>query len=334
MKKIIKNSIKIMLICILICSVFYPIATAASRASFLIQVFVKVLDADGNPVQSISIQRSDFDFSNNQWQFNAAMGVTDLDGLASVGNFKLYPNEVSVKQFMLRGIKTSETDEECEDSIKGLLSFSVTRDLNDRLTILGPNDVAGTVKLENCSVEYSITDVNTSDVADANITVKLNKKEIEEPVVDCNVSIENIQGVENAVQVVSNANSANASISASNMVQYLNANGITIKQITDVSGNLVDLTSTQLIGTDTVLTSDTNKNYTTIVYGDATGDGKVDAADISVVINDFLGEDTNTSQVANIAADVQQDGELNAADISLMINSFLGNLQGDILIKK
>lgn len=322
MKKIIKNSIKILLITIMLSSIFCPLATAATQESFVGQIYIYVKDEEGNFVYNVKVNM----LGINDQYINGQI-VTDQTYINNIGFLKIYPypyNATSVEGGFELFI---ETVPEGYELPTGRLKLYLVRDRNDNI-ILKQID-------ENNSLEYEHTIGSKADIYNIpiNITLKIKKAKIVAPELDCNVNIGNMSGITNAIQVVSNANSANASISVSDMVQYLKANGITISQITDASGNLVDLASTQVIGTDTVLTSDTDENYTTIVYGDATGDGKVDAADISVVINEFLGEDTNTSQVAKIAADVQQDGELNAADISLMINSFLGNLNGDILVK-
>ena len=122
-----------------------------------------------------------------------------------------------------------------------------------------------------------------------------------------------------------------ASIKVSDAVSYFTSKNITITNIQDAKDNQVELTSQSLIGTGYELTTNTGDIYTTIVYGDATGDGKIDAADVNVVVKDFLGDGKKPSRAIKIAEDVQNDGIINAADMSLMINSFLGNLQGDIL---
>jgi hypothetical protein len=90
------------------------------------------------------------------------------------------------------------------------------------------------------------------------------------------------------------------------------------------------MNSDSLIGTDYKIITK-NKEYTVIVYGDVTYDGLVDAADINVITNYFLGNNIMDSQARKDAGDVFKDDKLDAADIALMKNSFLGNLKADIL---
>lgn len=165
------------------------------------------------------------------------------------------------------------------------------------------------------------------------ISIGVQKKEDDNIELDCNINIQTVANIGNTIQIISNKSSANSSVEIYKIVQYLKAQDITIQQIQDVSGNIIELTDTKLIGTGTSLIADDETQYSAIVYGDATGDGKIDAADISVIVSYFLGNNTKISQANKIAADVQQDGELNSADISRMISSFLGNLDGDILKK-
>ncbi len=329
MKKIIKDSIKIMLIATLICSFFCPIVTVASQASFAIGTKVRIVDEVGNAISSMRV------YFNNEYDI---VQTTDSSGYVNFGySFKLYESGES-KQFTVKLRPSVDGGSNRGNWPDINLTFKAIRGANNALTLTGPNDeFAESTNLDYCIVDYSISSLHDEVLSDVNITIKLKKKVVDEPVIapniDCSVNIGNVSEINNAVQVVSNAESSNASISVADMIQHLKSKGITIQQITDVSGNSINLSSTQLLGTGAVLKASDNTNYTSIVYGDATGDGQVNAADISVVINNFLGTDTNISKAANIAADVQQDGELNAADISLMINSFLGNLDGDILKK-
>lgn len=155
---------------------------------------------------------------------------------------------------------------------------------------------------------------------------------------DCEVKLTNISQLPNVISIISNANSENTSITVSDSVKFFKDNGITVQSIQSSINNKEiysnesnkNLLSTDLVGTDWIYK--TNKgDYTSIVYGDATGDGQINAADISIIINHFLGTKTDISQASKVAGDIQQDEALNAADMALMINSFLGNLEGNIL---
>ena len=64
-----------------------------------------------------------------------------------------------------------------------------------------------------------------------------------------------------------------------------------------------------------------------ILYGDVNGDGKVDTADASLVLQKFLGNlDEFPGANGELAADVNGDGKVDTADASLILQKFLGNL--------
>ena len=71
--------------------------------------------------------------------------------------------------------------------------------------------------------------------------------------------------------------------------------------------------------------------YTVVVYDDMTGDGLVNASDISLIIKDFLGTSAVEVPEKRIAGNVFKDDNLDSLDISIMIKSFLRTLKGNIL---
>lgn len=161
---------------------------------------------------------------------------------------------------------------------------------------------------------------NASNQENSNISLNL----------DCKTKIRNINGFGQVLEVVSNKESSKTSISIADCVQYLQQQGKIVTSITDPNGGNVDLTSTDFIGTGYTITAG-SESIKAVVYGDMTGDGLINAADINIVINSFLGNITDLSNVITLAGDIQQNNSLDAGDISLMIHSFLGTLEGDIL---
>lgn len=139
-----------------------------------------------------------------------------------------------------------------------------------------------------------------------------------------------LPNIGNTVQFIADNESNSQSASISETVEYFNQNGITINSIKDINGQNVSLNGQELLGTGAKINTN-NGEYTAVVYGDTSGDGEINAADISIVIDDFLGNDSNLIEAQQAAGDVFQDDELNAGDISLMIDCFLGNLEGSIL---
>ncbi len=310
MKKIIKNIISIILIAIIINTILYPISIGASSQSFVCNVYVTAEDEEGNKISNVKLKEI------NQ-EDEIETGQTNKRWL----NLKIYPHDYTDNQRF--DISVLEVPEGYVLPT-GNLQFYLSRDTSDTI-------IFNQTQNDN-SLDFRYTIENISDIYDIrlNLVVILKKEPINVDL-DCNVDIQNVANIENTVQIVSNASSANPSIEANKMVQYLQSKGITIQQIKDISGNSIDLDDTKLIGTGTSLISDNGTTYSAIVYGDTTGDGRIDAADISVIINYFLGTNEDLAEISNIAGDIQKDGMLNAADISIMINSFLGNLQGDIL---
>ena len=143
------------------------------------------------------------------------------------------------------------------------------------------------------------------------------------------IIISNKIGIGKTLEIVSGNASKIKSESITDVVNYLLTQGVIVNSIVDNKENNVEIDSTVLIGTGYVLdTSD--GNYTVIVYGDGNGDGEVDAGDMKIIIEDFLGT-KKVSPLVKIAVDLYKDGDLDAADLKQVLDSFLGNLKGNIL---
>jgi len=63
-----------------------------------------------------------------------------------------------------------------------------------------------------------------------------------------------------------------------------------------------------------------------VIYGDVNGDGDVNAADASLVLQHFVGSITPFTGNVFLAADVNNDGDVNAADASLILQYFVGSI--------
>ena len=143
------------------------------------------------------------------------------------------------------------------------------------------------------------------------------------------ISISSKEGIGNTIEIISGNSNNIKSESVVDVVNYLLTQGIIVNSINDSKENDVELDSTVLIGTGYVLETN-NGNYSVIVYGDANGDGEVDAGDMKVIIDNFLGT-KQASLIEKIAVDLYKDGDLDAADLKQVLDSFLGNLTGSIL---
>ena len=73
----------------------------------------------------------------------------------------------------------------------------------------------------------------------------------------------------------------------------------------------------------TITGSDGEKTYTVIIYGDATGDGKITAVDY-VNIKNYIMKASNLSGEYLTAADVNRDGKITAVDYVQIKNSIMG----------
>lgn len=154
------------------------------------------------------------------------------------------------------------------------------------------------------------------------------------------IDIENVEEVGETIEFVAKPNNETTSSNGTSigaMMDYFEKLGIKIVKFESALGQITTNTDDgfdeKAIGTGCKLTDETGKIYTAIVYGDVSGDGQIDAEDISKAIDCFLGEDLAWSMEYEIAGDLQQDGEIDAADMAIMVNYFLGNLEGEILVK-
>lgn len=93
-----------------------------------------------------------------------------------------------------------------------------------------------------------------------------------------------------------------------------------VDEVKDKNGNA--LSDNALIGTGCIITKD-GKNYTVIMGGDTSGDGKINSTDFMQVRKQYLGFfSMNNGQT--LAADVNHDGKINSTDFIQIRKHFLG----------
>lgn len=152
----------------------------------------------------------------------------------------------------------------------------------------------------------------------------------EDTKLDCKVYISYSTIGGDIFKIISNKNSSNTSISIKDAVKFFEERNLNVKEVRNYNKTLVDINSTSLIGTNYKIITD-NIEYTVVVYGDTTGDGLVNAADINIITNVFLGKNRLDDWSRREAGDLFKDDKLDAADIAIMKKSFLGTLENDIL---
>ena len=316
--KLIITSILLFSILIFIVSTAYNQIDAAIENTNVPEIHIVFQNLDGQKIESdsIKIEHNNKIINNQNTEMvdnSNTYTTTNGEIVLQASNSSSYNGQIRV----LEGIKLK----------KGIIEFKYQFETNNNQP---QNVVLSGIKnidSENINVYY----IGGSNPAYFYIKVDTTIDEPETEVIDGNtVRVDNLSEIGDAIEIIASKEAESKSISSTKAVQYLQNNGITVSQIKNIDGKTIDLSGEDLLGTGTTITTN-NGEYKVVVYGDTTGDGTIDAADISDVINQFLGNGTQLSNISEVAGDVFKDDDLNAGDISLMINSFLGNLQGDIL---
>ena len=104
----------------------------------------------------------------------------------------------------------------------------------------------------------------------------------------------------------------------------------TIKTITDKNNIILENTNGK-VSTGDKIQINTNEQFTTILYGDSTGDGEIcTEKDVEIIKNDYLNRQKSEREY-KIAADLCTDGKLNVKDIQKMLLKQKGKLTDGIV---
>lgn len=99
-------------------------------------------------------------------------------------------------------------------------------------------------------------------------------------------------------------------------------------QLQIVSRDMISINADQLIGTGSKVVFSVNNSildvsYSNVIYGDSTGDGKINTSDLNIIFKHVM----NRSPIAGIyltAADANHDGIVNTADLNLIFKHVMG----------
>ena len=106
-------------------------------------------------------------------------------------------------------------------------------------------------------------------------------------------------------------------ISYSKIVSDFKAKGLTVKSASKTSN----------IGTGTTITVKENTStYTILIYGDVTGDGKVNTGDITRLVSHLIGKKTLTGVYAKAANIANNNDKVNTGDLTRLVSYILGKL--------
>ena len=108
--------------------------------------------------------------------------------------------------------------------------------------------------------------------------------------------------------------------SVSDLKGNLESKGVSVV-ITDPSGNVVD--DTLKTGYKATISGNTIETLEIVIYGDASGDGEINALDLLKVQKDILGT-SKLSGAYKKAADASKDGTINALDLLKIQKNILG----------
>lgn len=300
------------------------------------KIYTQILDTNNNLISGNANVRLNYTFNHDKGTYSGTTqnGLVDFPGRTIEGDenfgdiYVAYDNKNYEYSFELYGLADPKDTNNNKvqggfykgsgsiDYKNGSIWFNLILDSKSEVIDTNTTNTTGTTNETTNETTKNTTSENT-DNNPLNFDVDLNTKTLSK--------------IGKSFEIGSKKESKNTSLSAADTIKYFKKQNITIDKIKDKDGKEIDLNSGNLIGTGTKLYSG-NEEYTVIVYGDPSGDGLVNAADINVVIQGFLGDKTPTD-LEKTAADTLQDGNLDAGDISRMIKSFLGTLDGSIVEK-
>ena len=329
MIKLNKKANRILFIAILVLIMIFNIIHPTYAGDvWVYNITIRIMDEDGNRIPNVGVLLEDTDafMPGAQYTFQ---GTTDANGEYKINSVRMTTDgrndptiiitQTPQNYTAIKGWNGADTSDS-----RGVIVGYVGWDENSNTSIIGWSQV------DTITVTATSTGSKNGNIVLDCKVLKQTSSQQQLSIDGRKLNLSTNQSLGDIFTIIKSDDKP-ASIKITDAITFFANNNITITNIKDIYDQDVALTSTSLVGTGYKLIDNNGKTYTAIVYGDATGDGKIDAADVNVVVRDFLGDGKKPAKHFKLAEDVQNDGIINAADMSLMINSFLGNLQGDIL---
>lgn len=328
--------IKLILIIVLLAIALLGFSTISQGNTGIVRWNIKVVDEEGNPVPGVELSFSssmseyieDIAEQLSNWDELITNNNGSVNYLVKMRNITDYTTKVQEEISIISIPNGYESD--CS-KLKYEYNIDQTRYSLQNLSIISGQELLNENLVHDSDISGSSPSIMSSNTI--SITLKVNK--IKSPDFKFSILVNNIEGIGDTIGIIQKKDSKNEDLTVSNLVSYLNNQSLSAGHVSwvKIGDEFVDETSSRIVGTGTKVCLG-NYEHTVLVYGDATGDGLINAADINVVIKYFLGENQNIGKTFEVAGDVEQDDNLNAADITRMIKSFLGTLDGDILKTK
>ena len=177
-------------------------------------------------------------------------------------------------------------------------------------------------------IDIYLDDIEKEPVVDPNDKPKTEEINFDEQVQGMEIKTVSHDDIGKCIDILPGKDSLSDSLKVYEIKDLIKNNGNEIKSIKNINGE--ELQENSLIGTGTTIELIDENKYTAIVYGDGTGDGEINSADMAVVINSFL-NDEELPKYFRLAIDVEKDESFDSLDIARMINHFLGTENETIL---
>jgi len=189
-------------------------------------------------------------------------------------------------------------------------------------SITGTGSASGDIKINegSNSIKVKVTALNGSEKT---YTINVNREKGNS---SSNISNTDLSGVVSKSYKIDNSyvSGINVNTKASDVINSIKKNDADVSVVVkNSSGNVLD---SEVIGTGSIMEvsrGDSKLKFTIIVYGDASGDGKINALDLLKVQKHILGISSLNGSYA-IASDPSKDGKVNALDLLKIQKHILG----------